>query len=210
MEKAFDAADTNGDGELDGAEVAAAFEAQEGPPPKDIEWPSEEEVAAWVESELAKDGSISKEEAAAAIQHWAESQGVRIPKEVWDMLDQAFDMADTNGDGELDGAEIAAAWGQEKVQLKTKAKKVAKKIMLKLKQPDFPELTEEQEQEIEDWVEDQLADGGTITKDEAAEAIQDFADTHGFTITDEMWEFMEMVFDMVDTNDDGEIDGGEL
>merc|ERR1719183_1904471 len=110
--------------------MAAAFEAQEGPPPEGFEWPTEEEVKAWVESELAKDGSISKEEAAAAIQGWAESQGVRIPKEVWDMLDQAFDMADTNGDGELDGAEIAAAWGQEKLQLSKKSK-----IMLMLKQP---------------------------------------------------------------------------
>ena len=82
--------------------------------------------------------------------------------------------------------------------------------MLMMKQPEFPELTPEQEQEIEDWVEAELADGGTITKDEAAGAIQDFADKHGFVITEEMWEFMEMVFDYVDTNDDGEIDGGEL
>ena len=44
---------------------------------------------------------------------------------------------------------------------------------------------------------------GTITKDEAAAALQAFADSHGFEITPEMWQEAEMAFDHVDTNGDG-------
>lgn len=53
---------------------------------------------AWIEAELAKDGDITLEEATAAIQHWAESQGVTLPAEVWEGLEQGFNMVDTNGD----------------------------------------------------------------------------------------------------------------
>ena len=84
------------------------------------------------------------------------------------------------------------------------------KLKAHLKDADWPELSPEQMKEIEDWVKDQLADGGTITKDEAAGALQAFADKHGFTITDEMWEEAENAFDYVDANGDGEIDMGEL
>lgn len=96
--------------------------------------------------------------------------------------------------------------------MKTRAhvKKVLVQVKSKLKDADWPELTPEQMKEIEDWVKSELADGGTITKDEAAAALQDFADTHGFTITDEMWEEAEMAFDYVDTNGDGAIDLDEL
>lgn len=43
--------------------------------------------------------------------------------------------------------------------------------------------------EIEDWVKSEIGhDGtGTITKQEAHDALASFADSHGFEVTDEMW-----------------------
>lgn len=84
------------------------------------------------------------------------------------------------------------------------------KLRAHLKDADWPELSPEQMKEIEDWVKDQLKDGGTITKDEAHDALQAFADKHGFDITAEMWEEAEDAFDYVDANGDGEIDLDEL
>jgi len=57
-----------------------------------------------------------------------------------------------------------------------------------------------------DWVISELG-GGTITKDEAHDAIVGFLDKHGYPQpTPEEWEFLEMIFDHVDKNGDGEID----
>merc|ERR1711990_251959 len=123
LEAAFDAADTNGDGELDLAEVQAAVEAhsdikipknffkkyiKEGPPELDSE--DEAEIEAWVTHELTPgDKTITKKEAAGAIKKFAKKHGYKISKEEWAALEAAFDAADTNGDGELDLAEVQAA-----------------------------------------------------------------------------------------------------
>ena len=88
LEEIFDAIDTNDDGELDAKEVAAAVKHYEGM--KGVKYPTEEEVKAWVESELAKDGSITWDELEKAIFAWAESQGVTIPAEVWEHIYAGF------------------------------------------------------------------------------------------------------------------------
>ena len=57
-----------------------------------------------------------------------------------------------------------------------------------------------------DWVLTELG-GGTITKQEAHDAIVAFCDKHGFPQpSPEMWEAMEAGFDAADKNGDGEID----
>ena len=73
-------------------------------------------------------------------------------------------------------------------------------------------LTPEQEQEIEDWVVEELTTGEeTITKQEAHDAIVAFGEKHGFEpLPDEAWEELEAMFDEADTNGDGEIDLDEL
>ena len=73
-------------------------------------------------------------------------------------------------------------------------------------------LTAEQEQEIEDWIVEQLTTGeGTITKEEAHDALVSFGEAHGFDpIPAEAWEELEAMFDAADTNGDGAIDLEEL
>ena len=167
------------------------------------------EIEEWVKSELADGGTITKEEAHDALSAFADAHGFTISDDEWAMLEEAFDHVDTNDDGAIDLGELEAAIKKHgppkkaKIQLKLKNK-------MKNKLKEWPELTEEQWQEIEDWVKSELAEGGTITKDEAAEALQSFADAHGFEITDEMWEEAEDAFDYVDANGDGAIDWPEL
>ena len=73
-------------------------------------------------------------------------------------------------------------------------------------------LTPEQEQEIEDWVVEELTTGEmTITKEEAHDAIVAFGEKHGFPpIPEEAWAELEAMFDAVDANGDGAIDLAEL
>ena len=73
-------------------------------------------------------------------------------------------------------------------------------------------LTEEQEQEIEDWVVEELTTGEmTITKQEAHDAIVAFGEKHGFPpLPEEAWEALEAMFDEADLNGDGAIDLAEL
>ena len=73
-------------------------------------------------------------------------------------------------------------------------------------------LTPEQEQEIEDWIVQELTTGEmTITKQEAHDALVSFGESHGFPpIPDEAWEELEAMFDAADTNGDGAIDLEEL
>jgi len=64
-------------------------------------------------AELERDGGITKEEAAGAIAHWADENGVTIPQEAWDMLEAGFDAVDANGDGELTADELQEAFSEE-------------------------------------------------------------------------------------------------
>ena len=89
------------------------------------------------------------------------------------------------------------------IQLKKNAKKF---VQTKLKAALPEKLTPEQEMEIMDWVLSELG-GGTITKEEAHDAIVAFADKHGFPQpTPEEWEALEEGFDHADANGDGELD----
>merc|ERR1712048_1128289 len=111
LEEIFDAIDTDGNGELDAGEVKAALDhVTEGQDWEDVQLPTEEEVRAWIHEELAKDGDITKKEAADAVKAWANSQGVVVPKEVWKALEASFDAVDANGDGKLTAEELEAAF----------------------------------------------------------------------------------------------------
>jgi Ca2+-binding EF-hand superfamily protein len=133
---------------------------------------------------------------------------------MWDEAEAAFDYVDANGDGEITWPELKKVLDDHEPKKEGgkgkggKGKKaLVQRVMIQLRKGG--DLTDEQKQEIADWVESELANDGTITKAEAQAAVQAFADKHGFEITDEMWAKLEELFDMVDTNGDGEIDGAE-
>ena len=67
------------------------------------------QIEAWAHSELKDGGTITKQEAHDALSALAKKHGIEIPDEVWDALEGIFDAIDTNGDGELDAAEVKAA-----------------------------------------------------------------------------------------------------
>ena len=73
-------------------------------------------------------------------------------------------------------------------------------------------LTEEQVQEIEDWIVEELTTGEmTITKKEAHDAIVAFGKKHGFPpLPKEAWVELEKMFDEADTNVVGALDLAEL
>jgi len=62
----------------------------------------------WGKAELANGGTITKAEAQAKLTEIAAEYGVEIPEEVWTHLEAMFDLVDTNGDGELNAAEVEA------------------------------------------------------------------------------------------------------
>merc|ERR1719498_1750525 len=71
--------------------------------------------------------------------------------------------------------------------------------------------TQEQEDEIKAWVEDKLTTGDKkISAKEAKQGLEDFAEKHGFEITDEMAAQAVARFNYVDTNDDGHLDAKEI
>lgn len=63
--------------------------------------------------------------------------------------------------------------------------------------------------ELYEWGEAELADGGTITKAEARAKIEEIAAKHGVEVPDEAWEALDIIFDHVDTDENGEIDAAE-
>ena len=184
LEAAFDSVDTNGDGELDLDEVMAAVDAH-----SDLKMPvqsfkkfmksktrapeldseDEKEIEEWVTKELTTgDKTITKKEAAHAIAAFAKKKGYKISKEEWAALEAAFDSVDTNGDGELDLDEVQAAVAAHS-DLKMPVQSFKKFLKSKTR---APELTPEDEAEIEAWVTEELTTGDkTITKKEAAKAI---------------------------------------
>ena len=109
--------------------------------------------------------------------------------------------------GHIQGAQLVKAVKTQKLQ-NTFAKKRAQKLM----KAKWENLTDEQEQEIEDWVVEELTTGeGTITKEEAHDAIVAFGEKHGFPpLPEEAWEELEAMFDEADLNGDGAIDLAEL
>ena len=168
------------------------------------------EIVEWIISELGG-GTITKQEAHDALVAFLNKHGYDQPTpDEWEFLEAIFDHVDKNGDGEIDLKEFVMAMAgecggpeQQAVQLKKNAKKF---VQTKLKVALPEKLTPAQEKEIMDWVLEELG-GGTITKDEAHDAIVDFCDKHGFPQpTPEMWAAMEEGFDAADANGDGEID----
>merc|ERR1712151_1410257 len=65
--------------------------------------------------------------------------------------------------------------------------------------------------EVEEWCKSEVANGGTITKAEAKDGLTAWAKKHfGAEIPDSMWDELEALFDAVDADNNGEIDGKEL
>lgn len=70
-----------------------------------------------------------------------------------------FDYVDANGDGAVSAAEVEAM-----MEKHGPPEGAFIKLVMRSTDDDWPELTKEQADEIEAWVNDQLANGGTITK----------------------------------------------
>lgn len=139
------------------------------------------EIEAWVKAELAEGGTITKQEAHDELQDFADNNDFEITEDMWNEAEMAFDYVDADGNGEIDAAELGNVLkehGGDRMLLRVKAV---------MKGDDWPELTPEQWQELEDWGKDQLANGGTITKKEAKKALKAFAKKHNFKITKDMW-----------------------
>jgi len=209
LEAAFDAMDADGNGELDAGEVEGAMDHMG--IDDDTEFPTQEEIVAAVEAELARDGGITKEEAAGAIAEWADSQGVTIPQEAWDVLEAGFDAVDADGDGELTAEEIGAAFPPQPPKKKGgkgpkggALLKMKNKLKNKLRLKNKSKQEEEGVNEFEAWAAGQLADGGTITKQEGYEKLTELG------VPESMMDEIEAGFDAVDTNGDGELDQGEV
>merc|ERR1711879_118855 len=109
--------------------------------------------------------------------------------------------------GNINGAQLVKAVHTQRVN-----NVFAKKRAQKLIKAKWENLTDAQEQEIEDWVVSELTEGeGTITKEEAHDAIVAFGEKHGFPpLPEEVWTELEAMFDKADLNDDGAIDLAEL
>merc|ERR1712176_1706342 len=109
--------------------------------------------------------------------------------------------------GNINGVSLVKAVKTQKIN-NTFAKRRAQKLM----KAKWENLTDEQEQEIEDWVVEELTTGeGTITKKEAHDAIVAFGEKHGFPpLPKEAWVELEAMFDEADLNGDGAIDLAEL
>merc|ERR1711998_173716 len=99
-----------------------------------------------------------------------------------------------------------------KLKLRTKARLHQRVKSLHKKGKRGPPSGEEEAalEELEEFAEGELADGGTITKEEAGAKIHELATEHGIEISDEDWEELEAAFDAVDTSGDGELDAGEI
>ena len=104
-------------------------------------------------------------------------------------------------------AKVHTSWAQlAQVKQNTQVRKAAKTLVQTTLKSAMPELTPEQQLEIIEWGISELG-GGTITKQEAHDALVAFLDHHGYEQpTPEEGEFLEAVFDHVDANGDGEID----
>jgi hypothetical protein len=81
---------------------------------KDDKCPSQEmfnEIAGWVHNELTTgDKTITAAEAEAGAVAFAKKHGIEVTKEMEDAAVEAFEAVDTNDNGELDLAEMEAAW----------------------------------------------------------------------------------------------------
>ena len=100
----------------------------------------------------------------------------------------------------INGAQLVKAVKTQRVE-NAFAKRKAQKLM----KARWENLTDAQEKEIEDWVVSELTTGdGSITKEEAHDAIVAFGKKHGFEeLPDEAWEELEAMFDAADANGDG-------
>merc|ERR1711912_8833 len=214
LEAAFDAMDTNGDGALDGGEVEAAMEYMG--IDEDTPFPTEDEIIAAVEAELARDGGITKEEAAGAIAHWADENGVTIPQEAWDVMEAGFDAVDADGDGELTAEEIGAAFPPPKGKGKKGPKgKALVKIMNRLKKggkkgphPHCPPpgaVSEEDAEAIKEAVAG-MPEDFEVTPEMYAEA----AAAEGIQLNDEDLEVATAFFEAIDQDGNGAHSKGEL
>ena len=64
--------------------------------------------------------------------------------------------------------------------------------------------------ELVGLVEAHIEEHGNMTADAAHDIVQSVADKYGFEMTEEMWEHLGYLFDMIDTNDDMVITAEEL
>ena len=73
------------------------------------------EIAGWVHNELTTgDKTITAAEAEAGALEFAKNHGIEVTQDMKDAAVEAFESVDTDKNGELDLAEMEAAWKKHK------------------------------------------------------------------------------------------------
>lgn len=183
--------DTNKDGEIDIDEMNAVMHAHQ-----NVEWPTEEEVIAWMRGELDKDGNISFDEVKAALEDWAKGQNYTIPEQMWAGIEAGFNYLDANGDGVVDYAEL-------------------QKVMPHLDEPHPPTDDNDDDHEegpdmdaLKAYLEAEMGKDGELSWKEARKGIKNFNKPH--KLPKEAWKSVKHHFDMADTDGSGKVSQAEL
>merc|ERR1711907_400062 len=79
-----------------------------------------------------------------------------------------------------------------------------------LKMRDDDDIPADVEADIEAWAEKELADGGTITGEEAIDFFGKLAKKNKYKMKPEDWAYIGYMFGQTDTNHDGELDAAEV
>merc|ERR1712100_501022 len=150
---------------------------------------------------------ITKKEAYKFFKAFAKKHGYKMTEADWEELGKMFDAADTNHDGELDLDEVVAACGgDDDIKISKKLKTLLKVKLMDDGEPD----DQAEDNEIEAWAKAELADGGTITGEEAIDFFGKYAKKHGYKMTPMDWGYLGYMFGQADTNGDGELDAKEV
>ena len=155
--------------------------------------PDKETAEKWIKSELEKDGSITKDEAKAALEGWEKETGNKISKEEWDMLEDGFEVMDLDDDGKITEAEIECIMGDKD--------KCPKDVSV-------PHITEEQWKDIEEYITEAFEDG-KLTWKECKKGMKLFEEKYG-KVDKEIKDFLKSMFKVADANGDKAVTLEEL
>lgn len=166
---------------------------------KDVQWPTENEIIAWVEGELEKDGDITWKEIKKAMKDWAKSQNYEIPKEIWKAMKQGFNMIDADKDGKVVREELEAVFGNhEHSDHHTD-------------HGDHHQNEGPSEEEVKAYLYGLIDANGHFTLEEILDAADKWAADNGLGgVPDEVKEDITKHFNQADKNGDGKVDREEL
>ena len=126
------------------------------------------------------------------------ASGMEITAEEWDMIKQGFEMLDADGSGAVDKKEFEAAMAKYGLA------EITHKLFAQVKSQDGPPEWEEVLNELDS------NGNGKISWKELKQWVQAMEKEHDFKVSKEDWANIKKFFDMVDTDDSGEVDKAEF